>query len=165
MMYQDNIRIEPAQPSNSTQLTTIAFAAKRHWNYPEEYYNIWSDELTITENYIDKNFVFVAIYNEEIIGFSSVIEVKITFWAGEIFIEKGFWLDHLYIDPHYLCQGIGKKLLDYTRRFCSEKGILKLMIFTDPFAKGFYEKSGATFLYESPSSIPGRSIPVYCLSV
>ena len=164
MENKDDVRIERAVPSDSIRLTAIAFAAKRHWNYPAEYYKIWHNELTITEKYIEKNLVFIAISGDEIIGFSSIIEVESPFFAGDVFIEEGCWLDHLYIDPRYLYKGLGTKLLDFTREFCCEKGISKLRIFTEPFAKGFYEKSGAEFLYDSPSSIPGRNIPVYCLS-
>lgn len=165
MENKGEIRIECAVPSNCIRLTAIAFAAKRHWNYPEEYFDIWRDELTVTEDYIGKNLVFVAIYDEEIIGFGSIVVVESSFLTGEVFVEEGYWLDHLFIDPRFLSQGIGTKLLDYTRKFCSGKGVSKLLIFTDPHAIGFYEKSGAVFLYDSPSSIPGRNIPVYCLSV
>jgi maltose O-acetyltransferase len=165
MGNKDDIRIVLAVPSDCIRLTTIAFAAKRHWNYPDEYYDIWRDELTITEDYIDKNFVFVAICDEEIIGFGAIVEVESSFLAGEVFVEEGYWLDHLFIDPCFLYQGIGTKLLDFTRNFCSEKGVSKLLIFTDPHAIAFYEKSEAVFLYDSPTSIPGRKIPVYCLSI
>jgi len=161
----NDIRIELALPSDCIRLTTIAFAAKRHWNYPDEYFNIWRDELTVTEDYIDKNLVFMAIYDEEIIGFGSVVVVENSFFTGEVFVEAGYWLDHLFIDPCFLSRGIGTKLLDYTRRLCSEKGVSKLLIFTDPHATGFYEKSGAVFLYDSLTSIPGRKIPVYWLSL
>ena len=165
MKNKDDIRIERAVPSNSNQLTAIAFAAKRHWNYPAEYYEIWHDELTITENYIDKNIVFAAISGDEIIGFSSIVEVESPFFAGEMLVEEGCWLDHLFIEPCFLYQGIGTKLLDFTRKYCSEKGVSKLLIFTDPHAIRFYEKLGAVFLYDSLTSIPGRKIPVYCLSL
>src|SRR5665647_1437698 len=98
MNNKDDIRIERALKSCYKRLTDISFAAKQYWSYPEEYYDIWRDELTITENYIDKNLVFVVIYEEEIVGFSSVVEVENPFGSGEVFIEKGCWLDHLYID-------------------------------------------------------------------
>ena len=165
MKNKDDIRIERAVPSNSNQLTAIAFAAKRHWNYPEEYFDIWHDEITVTEDYIDKNLVFVSICDDEIIGFISVVVVESSFFAGEVFVEEGYWLDHLFIEPRFFYQGIGTILLNYTRKFCSQKGVSKLMIFTDPHATGFYEKSGAVFLYDSLTSIPGRKIPVYCLSL
>jgi hypothetical protein len=37
----------------------------------------------------------------------------------------------------------------------------ELKIFVDPHATGFYEKMGAKFNENSPSSIEGREVPVY----
>ncbi len=165
MGNKDDIRIELAVPSDCIRLTAIAFAAKRHWNYPEEYFDIWRNELTITKDYIDKNLVFVAICDEEVIGFGAIVVVESAFLAGEVFVEEGYWLDHLFIDPCFLYQGIGTKLIDYATKFCSKKGVSKLLIFTDPHAVAFYEKSGAVFLYDSLTSIRERKIPVYCLSL
>ena len=55
-----NITIREAIIGEARLLTKIAFAAKRTWDYPEEYMIIWKDELTITDDYIDENIVFVA---------------------------------------------------------------------------------------------------------
>ena len=46
------ISIRRALPTDALFLTSISFGAKRYWNYPEEYYEIWHDELTITKDYI-----------------------------------------------------------------------------------------------------------------
>jgi len=43
----NEIQIIEAQEEDCESLTTIAFAAKRHWQYPESYYELWEDELTI----------------------------------------------------------------------------------------------------------------------
>lgn len=36
-----------------------------------------------------------------------------------------------------------------------DAGIQHLLIFADPYAKGFYDKIGAGYLYDSKSSVPG----------
>jgi len=154
-----------AKISDSKRLTEIAFAAKQHWNYPKEFYEIWHNEMTITEEYILKNQVFLAIFNDEIMGFSSVVEVSNPTYIDEVYVKKGFWLDHLFIDPQYFNKGIGTKLIDYTRKYCHENGIFELLIFSEPLARGFYEKIGAKFMYETLSSIQGRMLPVYCLKL
>ena len=38
----------------------------------------------------------------------------------------------------------------------------ELNIFVDPNAEGFYVKMGAKFVRTSKSSIPDRTIPIYC---
>jgi len=156
-----DIKIRIALPEDSLLLTEIAFAAKRTWDYPESYFDIWKDELTITEEYIKNNLVLKAVINEEIAGFSSVVEVPRDFIAGRGLVTKGFWLEHIFIKPEYQHKGIGNKLLERTSSLCTEKGIETLKIFVDPNAEGFYKKTGADYLYESPSSIEGRNIPVY----
>jgi len=50
--------VRKALPGDSQPLTRLSFVAKRYWNYPEEYFNIWKNELTISPDYIGKNIVF-----------------------------------------------------------------------------------------------------------
>jgi len=159
------IEFRGGSSSDNKRLTEIAFAAKNYWNYPKEYYEIWHDEMIITEGYISNNQVYLAISKDEILGFSSVVEVNKPSYINEVYIKNGFWLDHLYIDPKYLNKGIGTKLIDYTRKYCHEKGIFELLIFSEPLARGFYEKIGAKFMYETNSSIKGRMLPVYSLTL
>ena len=52
--------IRKALEEDGRELTRIAFAAKRYWNYPAEYYRIWEAELTVTPDYIRNNDVFLA---------------------------------------------------------------------------------------------------------
>ena len=155
------LRINEATESDSKELTSISFEAKRHWNYPEYYYEVWKNELIITPDYINQNIVCKSQINNETIGFYSIIENADIFWSGEILIEKGFWMEHLFIRPKYHKLGIGRLMAEHAIRISKQKGINRLLVFADPFASGFYEKIGAHFLYESKSSIPGRFIPVY----
>jgi maltose O-acetyltransferase len=159
------IQILKAQPPDHTVLTNIAFAAKKYWNYPENYYDIWRNELTITADYINQNIVYKALHHNTIIGFYSIIENKSDFYTGEIFVQKGFWLEHIFILPEFHHLGIGRLMMHHTRKISQDHGIKNLMIFVDPFAKGFYDKIGAKFMFESKSSIPGRFIPVYDLKI
>ena len=155
------IQIRPAHISEASSLTAISFEAKRHWNYPEEYYEHWRDELTINEDYIRSNMVHVAVYGDLLIGFYAIVENPQDFWAGKVFVAKGFWLEHIFIKPEFHKLGIGRQLIKHACIAAKDKGINKLMIFVDPFAKGFYDKVGARYVKDSPSSIDGRMIPIY----
>ncbi len=165
MINRKNIRIIIAEERDHDMLTTIAFSAKRHWNYPEHYFELWKDELTISEEYIKNNLVYKACYLDKIPGFYSIVENKADFYSGEVFVEKGFWLEHIFILPKYHKMGIGRLMIDHAKQVSKTKGIKMLKIFVDPNATGFYEKIGACLSYNSPSSIPGRTIPVYSLSI
>lgn len=159
------IDIVKALPSDAEMLTRIAFAAKRHWGYPEEYYAIWAPELTVTEGYIEKEMVYIAKVNGQAVGFFAITEAAEDAWSGEVIIEKGFYLDHLFIDPPFIRQGIGAQMIRFALCIAKARGIKNLRLFSDPNARGFYEKMGAKHICESPSSIPNRTLPIFELSV
>lgn len=158
-------KIRRAFPEEEDVLTRIAFAAKRTWNYPEHYFDVWANELTITQEYILCNTVFVFEKEGVIAGFYSLVLVVDDFFAGKVLVEKGYWLEHLFIDPVFQHQGIGQRLMEHACIYCRENQIKDLKIFVDPHAVGFYEKLGAAFLRNSPSSIEGRDVPVYWLKI
>jgi maltose O-acetyltransferase len=159
------IRIDKVQTYDSVALTEIAFAAKRHWRYPEHYYELWQDELTISDDYISQNIVYKLSYLDSVIGFYSIIENETDIYSGDIFIKKGFWLEHMFINPDYHRNGIGRIMINHVKHIAENNGISSLMIFADPFAKGFYDKIGAVYLSKSKSSIPGRLIPIHELAI
>ena len=165
MIDLKEISINKAHDSDFETLTEISFSAKRHWNYPENYFVIWKDELTITEEYINKNIVYKALFLDTVLGFYSIVENENDFLTNEIFVKKGFWLEHIFIRPEFHKIGIGRVLIDHAKMISKCKGISNLLIFVDPFAKGFYDKIGAEFLYESNSSISERLIPIYVLKI
>lgn len=156
--------IRPADVSDCGALTLLSFASKRYWNYPETYYEAWKNELTVTPEYIKSNSVFAAHRHNIIIGYFAITEVKEDFYAGSVFVQKGFWLEHFFIAPDYIRKGVGARLLEFAVSYCRGNGINRLLIFSDPHAAGFYERFGAKFLYDSPSSIEGRTVPVYELN-
>jgi hypothetical protein len=61
---------------DSEVLTQISFASKRKWNYPEEYFEIWKDELAITSFYIQNNNVYIGECEGQVIGYFYLVEVK-----------------------------------------------------------------------------------------
>lgn len=165
MMDISKIRIQEAVESDAEKLTEIAFAAKRHWKYPESYYDLWKNELTIIREYIQKNTVYKALVKNVIIGFYSIISNPSDFYSGETFVKQGYWLEHIFIHPDYHGAGIGRLLMQHAVIISKQSDIPALYIFVDPYAQGFYDKIGAEYLYSSKSSIPGRIIPVYGLKI
>ncbi|MCL2689626.1 MAG: GNAT family N-acetyltransferase [Chitinispirillia bacterium] len=156
--------IKFANASYLNKLTEIAFSAKKYWNYPDEYYEIWKDELTITENYLKSYIVKIIVDNADnnvIKGFYSFRYNESEKQTGEILIEKGYWLDHMFLEQKYIGSGLGKTMfIDLVNEIKIRNGIF-FNIFVDPFAVGFYEKMGCKFIRESKSSIKDRNIPVY----
>lgn len=159
------LTIRTAVAADSEALTAISFAAKAHWGYPPEYFAVWRDELTITPGYIEKNLVRVAECDGRIIGYFAVSEADAGFRADPLSVDKGYWLDHIFILPAYIGRGVGSQLIAVLRECCRAQGIGKLAIFADPNASGFYDKLGARRLGEAPSNIAGRTVPLYELTI
>ncbi|SDH64122.1 GNAT family N-acetyltransferase [Desulfosporosinus hippei] len=159
------IAIRPAEESESDVLTMISFAAKRYWNYPEAYLDIWKTELTITADYIKDNYVYVAEDNGQIIGYISVLEVQEDFMVSKVLLRKGFWLEHIFILPEFIGLGIGTQLIGAAKSICVKGNIDGLSMLSDPYAKGFYEKMGAKYMGEVPSSIKRRTVALFELKI
>ncbi len=160
-----NLIIRKAQVTESEALTCLSFSSKRYWNFPEEYIDIWKDELTITPAYIQGNLVYVAEVDAILVGYFSIVEIQEDFWAGQVFVQRGFWLEHIFIKPEFIGKRVGTELLSFAKDLCKKKEIECLYIFSDPNAKGFYDKMGARYIKESPSSIDGRTVSLYELKV
>lgn len=146
--------VRRATAADSEMLTRISFAAKRHWNYPDSYFETWKDELTITPDYIAEHTVLVAEQGGDPVGYASLVAQD-----GEN------CLDHLYVLPICIGKGIGSRLLAEMKTFCREQAIRQLTIFSDPHAQGFYDKLGARYIEDIPSNIPGRNVAMYELAI
>jgi ribosomal protein S18 acetylase RimI-like enzyme len=155
------IIIRKAKSEECSVLTDISFAAKHVWNYPEKYFETWKEELTITEEYIQRNTVRVAEMEGTILGYYSIVENKQDFWAGKVFVMAGHWLEHIFIRPDCIGKGIGTRLIKDIQKNCRNLGVKKIYIFSDPHANGFYHKMRADYVKESLSSIEGRTVSLF----
>ena len=151
-----------ALPKEAKELTELTFKSKKYWGYPDKWMEIWTDELTINSEYIEKNMVILAEENKRLPGYISIIEHRsepmVT--VGEHHVSDGFFLDNLFVHPCYIRKGIGKKLTNIAFCRCKEKQIEKIYVYSDPNAKGFYEKMGALCLGEVATGDMGRALPL-----
>ncbi|MCF8068060.1 MAG: GNAT family N-acetyltransferase [Desulfobacterales bacterium] len=150
-----DIIIKHAIPADAKKLTDIAFAAKRHWNYPEAWITRWTDELTITPRYITNHEIYIAECDDIFTGFYAAVSA-----------EKNTWeVDHLWILPAYMGRGIGKILFKHAVRLIQSNNGHLLKIVSDPNAEGFYLKMGAIRIGEFPSKPEGRVLPLLHLKI
>jgi GNAT superfamily N-acetyltransferase len=157
--------IRPAQPQEAALLTTISHRSKRYWEYPDEYFEIWKDELTVTEQYITDNSVYVALKKDVVVGYYSIVEVEEDFEVAAIRIQKGFWLDHMFIEPDNIGQNIGTTMVDHLKSIWKDQQVEEIRVLADPNARGFYEKRGFRYIREYPSTIPGRTTPLLVIGL
>lgn len=126
-------------------LTEIALAAKRHWGYPENWLEAWREDLTITPDFIKRSEVFAAIESDKPIGFYALV-------TSEGITE----LDHLWVLPEWIGQGVGRRLLAHALDRAAALNITTVEIVSDPNAEAFYLKAGARKIGEVFSSIEGQ---------
>ncbi len=84
---------------------------------------------------------------------------------GTILVERGWWIEHLFVVPEHIKTGLGTALIQHAVTICNSRGSAEIKIFADPYSAGFYERIGAYKLRDADSTIPGRTIPVYKLVI
>ena len=144
-------KIARATPDQAKVLTEIAFTAKRHWDYPERWVQLWSPILTVSPEFIEQHDTYIALKDEKEIGFYAI--------AVE---DERASLEHFWVLPEYMGKGIGAKLFRHALSRCKEIGVHTLEIESDPNAQGFYERMGAKKVRDAIGEVDGqpRVLPV-----
>ena len=142
----------PAEPQDAPTLSAIAWRAKQHWGYPEEWMQLWRAELTILPEYIEGNEVIKVMHEGQLAGFYA-LEYHEKYTCTQI--------GHFWIEPHYMGKGFGRKAFEHLMAQLKSNGEGRLIIEADPYAAGFYERMGAVQIGRLESSIAGRYLPVY----
>lgn len=145
------IAIRRTHPADAERLTQITIAAKRHWNYPEKWIQLWLPQLTISPEYISSHEVWMAVMDGSPAGYYSL-----EYLNGEL------WLGNLWVLPEQMGQGIGRLLFEHAFERCRELGFSVLKIEADPNAQSFYERMGACKVGEHHSKVDEqpRVLPV-----
>ena len=145
------MKIELARTEHASELTEIAISAKRHWNYPDRWIELWTPSLTISTDYILQNETWMAVVNVTPIGFYSLHRD-----------DEFLWLDNLWVLPAFMGQGIGKKLFQHAVERSRVLDVPILKIEADPNAQSFYEKMGAYKVGESRNQVDDqpRILPI-----
>ncbi|MCE7921077.1 MAG: GNAT family N-acetyltransferase [Chloroflexi bacterium] len=146
-----DIIIRHAQPDQADALTEIAIAAKRHWNYPERWMQIWLPALTISAEYLSENEAWIAFVNRTPAAWYSLKNA-----------DDGLWLDNLWVSPAFIGKGVGRRLFEHALERSRFRGASVLKIEADPNAESFYIRMGARRISEHRSDVDGalRILPV-----
>lgn len=153
-MHAEEIVLRKALPAEATLLTAIAMRSKAYWGYPTEFMSACRDELTVSlEKMTQGRFhCVVAEHRDAILGFYTLERLSSTRYE----------LEALFIEPSYIGQGLGRRLIEHARGYLTSLHVKELVIQGDPNAEGFYRAVGgvADGVRES-GSIPGRYLPVF----
>ena len=149
------MEIVRARPEDAETLTEIAFAAKRHWGYPERWIQVWRDLLTVTPELITANPTFSAIEDDQVVGFSLLTTTPRPD------------LTHLWVLPSAMGRGIGRALFECAVAEARALGLTTFEIESDPNAEAFYRHMGAKRVGANMTEIEGerRELPLLIYAV
>jgi len=126
-------------------LTAIAHSAKASWPYTADQIDAWSESLTIAPTLLGNSFAYVAEVNSEVAGFYVLCDLE------------GTWcLEHLWVLPNFMRQGIGTALLTHARSLAIQQGATTIAIDSEPYAEQFYLAYGAQRVGVAPAPIEGH---------
>jgi len=144
------MEINKALPEDHVILTAITKRSKNHWGYGLEQIELWKEDLTISESYIQQHQVYKISQENIILGYYSYFEID----ANKV------KLDNLFIDPIYIGKGIGKLLMNDFFKRVNKENYLTVTLDADPNATDFYSKLGFEIVGKLPTSIEGRYLPI-----
>jgi GNAT superfamily N-acetyltransferase len=128
------MEIVRAAPELAETLTGIALAAKRYWEYPERWIQIWTPILTLTPEYVAANPTYVAIEDGRPVGFYALVLSQ---------AAPRIQLDHLWISPDWIGRGLGRSLFEHATATATALGATVVDIEAEPNAEPFYRHMGA----------------------
>lgn len=146
------ITLRPARAGEAAALSVIAQAAKAHWGYPPEWLADWQPGLTLSEAELQASHVIVAEAEGRLLGFAALRMV-----------EGLAELEHCWVLPDAMGQGVGRALMAAMRRDSLAQGQPHIKLLADPNAEAFYRHLGARTVGRADSTPAGRKLPVMLL--
>jgi len=147
--------IREAHGSECALLSDLALRSKAHWPYTEGQLAVFREELTLSPERVSTQRAHVWVDQGQLLGFYTLIPQE----------PPTIELQHLFVEPSRLGQGIGRALFLHAVEMARAQAFERLLIQSDPNAAGFYRSMGATHERDVASSIPGRFIPVFVLDL
>ncbi len=138
------VTVRQARPTESGELTRLAYFAKAHWGYAPQDFQAWADELTISAESIETTPTFV-IGDGPRIGAVLQLRPASAPWAIEC----------LWVHPDCMRRGFGAALVRHAAAYAASHGQDWLAIDADPNAAAFYLALGADRTGEVPAPVVG----------
>jgi GNAT superfamily N-acetyltransferase len=145
--------IRPAAPEEAELLTEIAIASKAHWGYDARFMDRFAAVIAIDSHYLAQNEVWVAQSAGKVAGFYGLVH------HGAV-----AELDHLWLLPAYIGQGLGRRLFEHAVARAAARGAQRLEWEAEPNAVGFYRRMGGATARETTSEL-GRRMEVFALDL
>lgn len=154
----DHLSIRPVRPQECLLISALAFRSKAHWGYSAQFMEATRAELSVSSNAItdDRVGYWLAENNDGVAGFVAIAKA----------LNNSCRLELLFVEPHCMGRGVGKRLVNFAKSYAKRSGAQTLHLQSDPNAAPFYIAMGGVQVGESESdSIPGRFLPEISISI
>jgi GNAT superfamily N-acetyltransferase len=126
------MHIRRAHESEAPLLSALAYESKAYWSYSVAQLEAWRGDLTVSPSTVSSLPAYVAEAESGIAGFFVLLP------------SSPHWkLEHFWVAPSSMGQGVGKALLSHAAALAAEGGATALAIDADPNAESFYLACGA----------------------
>jgi GNAT superfamily N-acetyltransferase len=147
------VTVRIATSGDEPRLRELAARSKSHWGYDAERVGAWAAGLDLSMLGTAAAEIHIAEDDGCAIGWLALVD------HGDV-----CELDHLWIEPERIGQGVGSQLFRFAVERARALGASRLELESEPNAVGFYEKLGATRVGETVGSW-GRPLPVLALEL
>ncbi len=139
------MNIRSAHPTESKLLTDLAVSSEAHWEFGQEFLQIFKEQYSLTGEYIEANNILVLEDSSDILGFFSLE-------------TRGNILNHFYISEDFIGSGYGRLMWDLLISHCRDESISAFSLVATPEVLGFYSKLGARVVRTGNSTINNRKV-------
>lgn len=150
-----------ANKSDIKAINELMRKSKSYWGYDEEFINKFMRHFQVTPASFDKS-ITKLLYDKQDTGSQNLVG----FYSLCADPNNHFELVDFFVHPNFIGKGFGKKLWIYLLETIHKLGKQEFIVWSDPFAEGFYEKMGCEKIgtRESPM-MPGRHPAVFKYSL
>ncbi|HEY0681476.1 MAG TPA: GNAT family N-acetyltransferase [Steroidobacter sp.] len=150
--------VRPARPDEARLLSDLALRSKAHWGYSAEFLAAVRNELSYRVEQIESADMSFTVL--EVDG------APVGFYALKLLTATEVELDSLFVEPHFIGRGLGRKLIEHAKLAATGLGARRMIIQGDPNATAFYVAAGGVLTGTRESgSIPGRLLPTFAIEL
>lgn len=132
-------------------LNNLLRLSKAYWGYDKQFMDKFMAKFAITESYLTKADIFLALENDKMIGIYSFSKND----------DGDLELDNFFLHPDHIGMGKGKELWNLCLQTAKKYDAKEFVVWSDPNAENFYLKMGCKKISERLSPLmPNRYLPV-----
>lgn len=141
--YKCEYQIRAACVDEVDAINQLIIRSRAVWGYSDEQNQEFIKQSGVTPQYVKSQLCDVLEVDHEIIAVMGAT------------LSRQMSVDFLFLDPNYQNQGIGRMLFEHLGKQLQSRGATQFDFITNPYARGFFEKLGASVISDYEDTSPG----------